>query len=180
MAHRIHIFGASGSGTSTLGRALSARLSIRHLDTDRYYWKASDPPFRQANEPSDRIKRIERDIAGIDDWILSGSLCSWGDPLLRHFTLAVFLKTSPPVRMERLAVRERERFGRRIEDGGDMYAQHREFMAWAESYDTASAPIRSLNMHEDWMRRLECPLLRLDSDRPTETLVEQVVRSTVA
>lgn len=34
----IHILGASGVGTSTLGAALSKRLPHTHLDTDNYYW----------------------------------------------------------------------------------------------------------------------------------------------
>jgi adenylate kinase family enzyme len=42
--HRIHIFGASGSGTSTFGRALAAELSIRFFDADDYYWLDTDPP----------------------------------------------------------------------------------------------------------------------------------------
>ena len=35
---RIHILGASGSGTTTLGRALAERLQCRHFDTDDYFW----------------------------------------------------------------------------------------------------------------------------------------------
>jgi hypothetical protein len=35
---RIHILGASGSGTTTLGHALAARLQCPHFDTDAYFW----------------------------------------------------------------------------------------------------------------------------------------------
>jgi hypothetical protein len=159
---------------------LAIKLRIRHLDADRYYWKQTNPPFVEKNDPVDRIRLIERDIAGIDRWILSGSLCSWGDPLLPRFTLAVFLRSSPEVRMARLAARERERYGERIREGGDMCAHHRAFMSWAESYDTASAPIRSLDLHEKWMRRLQCPIVQLDSDLPIDTLVQEVVKHVVA
>lgn len=41
----IHIFGASGSGTSTLGRAVAAGLGWRFLDTDDFFWLPTDPPF---------------------------------------------------------------------------------------------------------------------------------------
>ena len=37
MAHRIHLFGASGSGTTTLGVALAERLAIAHFDSDNFY-----------------------------------------------------------------------------------------------------------------------------------------------
>jgi len=38
MIQRIHILGASGSGTTTLGRALAERLQCPHFDTDDYFW----------------------------------------------------------------------------------------------------------------------------------------------
>jgi Shikimate kinase len=44
MIHRIHILGASGSGTTTLGRALAERLQYPHFDTDDSFWVPTDPP----------------------------------------------------------------------------------------------------------------------------------------
>ena len=38
MIRRIHILGAAGSGTTTLGRALAERLQCPHFDTDDYFW----------------------------------------------------------------------------------------------------------------------------------------------
>ena len=176
MARRIHIFGASGSGTTTLGIALGEALQVRHLDTDRYYWKLTDPPFTEKNDPSERVRLIESEIAELGSWVLSGSLCGWGDPLIQHFTLAVFLKSSPSVRMARLRARESQRYGDRILAAGDMHRQYVEFMAWAQSYDSASTSVRSLVLHEQWMKRLGCPVLHLDSDRPVEALVEEVTK----
>lgn len=178
MPRRIHIFGASGSGTTTLGEALGLKLNILHLDTDNYYWKPTDPPFREKCEPSDRIQMIENDISGRDSWILSGSICSWGDPLLEHFTVAVFLYLEHSIRMVRLEHREALRYGTRIQSGGDMHHHHLDFMTWAKSYDTASAPIRSFDLHEKWMTRLTCPIVRLDSDQPVNTLIQEFRNTT--
>lgn len=50
---RIHIFGASGSGTSTLGRAVAARLGYAFLDADDFYWLPTDPPFREKRDVAD-------------------------------------------------------------------------------------------------------------------------------
>jgi hypothetical protein len=55
-----------------------------------------------------------------------------------------------------------------------MHRQHVEFMNWAQSYDTASAPIRGLYLHEQWMQRLDCPILRLDSNESIATLATQI------
>tara|TARA_R110002020_G_scaffold158654_1_gene342013 strand:- start:282 stop:668 length:387 start_codon:yes stop_codon:yes gene_type:complete len=118
---------------------------------------------------------IEHDIQGKERWVLSGSICSWGDPLLHHFTLAVFLYLDPAVRMARIAERERARYGDRILPGGDMREHHLEFMSWAASYDYAQAPIRSFDFHERWMSGLSCPSLRLDSDRPITALCSEIL-----
>ena len=175
MPHRIHVFGASGSGTTTLGAAVASALAARFLDIDAYYWVPTDPPFTTKRDPSERVAAIERDIEGHVEWVLSGSLCSWGDPLMERFTLAVFLHLDPEVRMARLVERERVRYGPRILPGGDMHAAHVAFVDWARSYDHALAPVRSLDLHERWSARLPCPVLRLDARRPVEALCETVV-----
>jgi adenylate kinase family enzyme len=175
---RIHVFGASGSGTTTLGHHLAQRLHVPFLDADRYYWLDTDPPFTTKREPSERVELIERDVHGLPSWVLAGSLCSWGDPLIEHFTLVVFLSLDHDTRMQRLRQRESRRYGERIEPGGEMHDAHRAFMDWAQQYDTAEAPIRSLDLHERWMRRLDCPILRLDSSRPTNDLGSEVLART--
>ena len=174
MNHHIHIFGASGSGTTTLAGELARRIDGKHLDTDSYYWKDTDPPFVEARPVPDRIAMIFRDIEKVQSWVLSGSICSWGDPLLESFTLAVFLRLDPEVRMKRLREREKQRYGSRILPGEEMYQQHREFLAWAESYDSARAPTRSLDLHVSWMKQLSCPVLQLDSILSVNELCERV------
>jgi hypothetical protein len=56
-----------------------------------------------------------------------------------------------------------------------MHEQYLAFMDWAESYDTARAPVRSLDLHQAWSGRLRCPLIRLHSDRPPEALMQEVL-----
>lgn len=34
----IHIFGASGSGTSTIGKYISVKWNYYFMDTDDYFW----------------------------------------------------------------------------------------------------------------------------------------------
>jgi len=145
------------------------------LDTDSYYWEDTDPPFRIQKNPKDRVEMINRDTHGVDNWVLSGSICSWGDQLLHRFTLAVFLHLSPDLRMERIFCRERKRFGSRIEPGGDMHDTHVKFMDWAISYDHAKAPIRSLDLHKTWMTQLSCPVVCLDSAAPVNELCNRIL-----
>jgi hypothetical protein len=52
---RVHIFGASGSGTSSLAAVLAAKHGHRHLDTDDFFWLPTDPPYEQ---PRPRAARL--------------------------------------------------------------------------------------------------------------------------
>ena len=56
-----------------------------------------------------------------------------------------------------------------------MHQQHLDFLKWAESYDSAKAPIRSLDLHKRWMKRLHCRVVELDSGRSVEELCDQVL-----
>ena len=55
---RVHVVGASGSGTTTLGRALAVRLGCPFFDTDDYIWLPSEPPFQHIRERGERQARL--------------------------------------------------------------------------------------------------------------------------
>lgn len=171
----IHITGASGSGTSTLGLALAETLGIRHLDTDDFFWMPTDPPFTTQREVGARIAMLRQEALPDADWVLSGSAMKWGGEFEPLYDLVVFLRIDPIVRMERIRRREEERYGERIRPGGDMAVKSREFMEWAESYDTAGPERRSLVAHEEWLKVVARPILRLDSSRSIGELVAEVL-----
>ena len=175
--HIIHIFGASGSGTSTLGRVLAEKTGYTFLDSDNYIWTPTDPPFTALRSREQRLPLLQRDMEKVGDAILSGSLVGWGDPLIPRFTLAVRLVTTADVRLDRIKKREHERFGDRILPGGDMYEQHQNFLAWAAAYDEGPVSMRSRAMHDLWQQKLSCPLLTLDGARPVDELAAAVLRS---
>lgn len=174
--HVIHIFGASGAGTSTLGRFLCEKNGFFHMDTDDYYWEKADPPYTMKRDPRERIATMRNDVQSHENVVISGSLTGWGDELMPLFTLAVRLKTDTAVRMERLKKRERDHFGARLEPGGDMHASHLEFLDWAASYDTGGVDMRSRACHDEWQKRLQCPLLVLDGALPLEENCAAVMR----
>ncbi len=41
----IHLYGASGSGTSTIGRYISETSGYYFMDTDDYFWEPTNPPY---------------------------------------------------------------------------------------------------------------------------------------
>ncbi|MDE6891742.1 MAG: shikimate kinase [Lachnospiraceae bacterium] len=175
----IHIYGASGSGTSTIGRFICEKTGYYFMDTDDYFWEPTNPPFTAKRKIPDRIALMRRDIAKYESVVISGSLVDWGDELIPLFTLAVRVETDTAVRIERLKKRERERFGNRIDIGGDMFENHREFIEWAASYDSGGLDMRSKAKHDEWQKLLQCPQILLDGTQPAEKNFEYLAAASV-
>ncbi len=175
MSPRIHITGASGSGVTTLGAGLAAALRVPWHDTDSYFWTATEPPFTTPRPMPERLERLSRALDDEIGWVLSGSLDGWGDALIPRLGGDIFLRLPPETRMARLRAREATRFGARIAPGGDMHASSQEFLAWAESYDSAGTDQRSLARHEAWLAALPCPALRLDAALPAAEVLARAV-----
>ncbi|MBO4637156.1 MAG: shikimate kinase [Clostridiales bacterium] len=160
----IHLFGASGSGTTTFGRYIAEKTGGFFMDTDDYFWAPTDPPYTTKRDVSERLELMRKDIDDHDIVVISGSLVDWGDPLIPLFTLAIRVVTETSVRIERLRKREREKLGSRIDKGGDMYDNHQEFLAWAASYDEGSVNMRSRAKHDVWQKRLSCPVVTVNGN----------------
>ncbi|QSF46917.1 ATP-binding protein [Paenibacillus tianjinensis] len=172
MKSRIHIMGASGAGTSTLGHALAGRLPHEHLDSDDYFWERK---FSKQSDIRERLSKIRYDLEHREPWILSGAVCGWGDGLRSYFDLVIFLWIPPELRLERLRAREFARYGAECLPGGSRYEDVQSFLEWASLYDTAGPEVRSRTLHEAWMRELQCPVLRLDGNLSVEERVEAVL-----
>ena len=171
----VHIFGAAGSGTTTLGAALSARHGHRHFDSDDFYWVPTDPPYQQSRPRSERYILLAKALAEADSWVVSGSLCGWGDPILSQFDLVVFLLVPVEERMAGLRAREITRYGHEaIAPGGRLHKAHVEFLEWAQRYDDGGLNMRSRALHEWWIQKLPLPVLRLDGTKRVELLLEEI------
>lgn len=176
MINRIHILGASGSGTTTLGRTLSEKLKLFHFDTDDYFWMLTNPPFQKKRSCEERKEILRKDLVSHKKWILSGSLCGWGDAFIPYFDLVIFLLVPKELRINRLIEREKRRYGERIESGGSLYKQHKEFIEWASQYDDGDLNIRSRKLHEKWLGKLSCKVLRLEGFHDLDDMIDTVLK----
>lgn len=172
MNRRIHIMGASGAGTTTLGKALAARLPHVHLDSDDYLWEQK---YSKLSPVAERLSSLKDDLEHQESWILSGAICGWGDSLRDTFDLVIFLWIPEQLRLERLRAREYERYGDEGLPGGSKYDDVETFMEWAALYDTAGPEVRSRALHEEWMAGLNCDVVRLEGDMQVEERVAAVL-----
>lgn len=170
---RLHIFGASGSGATTLGRALSAHLPHAVLDGDDYFWSHK---FDEARPPQERARLLREETERHERWILTGAVCGWGDEFKSRFDFVVFLHVPPEERLNRLRAREVQRYGEEALPGGAGYEASQAFLEWASLYDHAGEEVRSLKQQESWMEELTCPILRLEGAGSVEERVAQVLK----
>lgn len=164
----VHIYGASGSGTTTLAKYISEKCKYAFMDTDDYFWRPTDPPYQEKRSVSERLELMKRDIEKSDKVVISGSLVDWGDEMIPLFTLVIRMNTATEIRIERLKKREYEHFGSRIKAGGDMYENHQEFLTWAAAYDCGDVNMRSKAKHDEWQKRLLCKQIMLDGSAEVE------------
>lgn len=169
--------GASGSGTTTLAKALSERTGYAHFDTDNYYWVPTPNPFTLKRDREERYSLLKNDLESTSKWVLSGSLCRWGDILIPDFEQVVYLYLPKEIRMQRLGERERQRYGSEIEPNGLRHQLHNEFIEWASHYDEAGTHMRSKALHSIWLSNLSCPVLRLEGDMTVEERLNLVLRA---
>jgi len=172
---RIHVTGAAGTGTTTLGAALSGRLRIPHFDSDTYFWIPTVPPYRIKRDKPQRDARLDEDIAAFDDWVWTGSAASWNIDF-RRIDLIVYLTVPAEIRLRRL--REREIAEHRVlpyVTAEESKKEIEEFMAWAARYDDGGPEVRSRHSHEQWMKNVARPTLRIDGDTTTEARVQRVL-----
>jgi len=168
----IIIFGASGAGSTTLGKEVSRRLNFQYLDIDDYLWCWNTAiPLTAVRPSEERTKGLMDDINKYPDFVIAGTIFSDKNLFEPLLDLAVFISTPTDVCAERVHARELVRWGKRVLPGGDMYKVTRfhgdfdDYVANAQKYETADVINFGRKLHERWIDELPCPVLRLDGTK---------------
>ena len=168
--------GASCAGSTTLGAALAKRLGYALFDSDEYFWEKSAIPFTVKRNPELRNDMIISDTAKHGNWILSGSMVSWGEVWQHTFDLVVFLYIPHQIRIQRLHTRELERYGNLIFTDPTRAKIYQDFVQWASGYDDNTTNGRTLQVHETWLGKVNCPVLEIRGDTTVSERIDLVLR----
>lgn len=172
---KILIFGASGSGTTTLANEIEKRADFKHLDIDNYYWKKTNPPYQIKKPLIERNETLKIDFKKFKNVVVSGSMVSWGKEWETAFDLAIFIRLENTERMERLKKREIKRYGEKLMSDKKIQKNSNAFLEWANQYENPNFKGRSLTVHNNWMERLNCKVLSLNGATELNNKVEIVL-----
>ena len=165
MKKRIHIIGATGSGTSSIGKAVCAQIGYEHFDSDNYLWLPTEEPYTVTRSSEEYISLMGKDLTNNEKWILSGHVSfGLGDVYLPLYELVVFVYVPADVRIERIKKREYERYGNAALPGGNRYENTCKLLEYATGYDTVTTRGRNLHTHEKWLADVKCSVFRITND----------------
>jgi len=174
---RILLIGASGSGTTTLGKSLSAEWNIPHYDLDGFFWKITEIPYTQFRTKPELKLLIEKELYSKSSWIISGDPSEWEVGIEDKLTKVYFLDCPTEIRVKRLNERELIKQGTAILKGGKNYQNHNKFIEWTKKYDEGGIGGRSREKQESWMAKLNCPVFRLKTNDSKKELVKKITIS---
>jgi len=178
----IIVFGASGAGSTTLGKEISRRLNFQYLDIDDYLWCWNTAiPLTVVRPREERTRDLMDAIKKFPKFVIAGTIFSDQNLFEPLLDLAVFISTPADVCAKRVHARECARWGKRVLPGGDMYKVTRfhgdfdDYVANAQRYEAADASKFSRKLHEQWIADLPCPVLRVDGTKDVSQNIDWVI-----
>ncbi len=172
---KLNILGASGSGVTTLGKALAERWNVDYFDSDAFFWEQTSNPFSVRKDPKLRDETLLRNLNHKEQWILGGSVIQWDKEIHKHFDAIVFLYIPQAIRLERIKVRELERFGEAIETDPIRRSIFEKFFIWAKDYDEDTGIAnRTLKAHRIWLKAQKAPIIELMGDLSVAQRIKRI------
>lgn len=168
MGTGIIVCGLNGTGKSTLGKALAERCDFHFIDNEELYFPKTDPDYLYAS-PRTR-QEVEKlllvEIKAHENFVFASVKGDYGEEVSSFFRYAVLIDVPKDIRMQRVRNRSFQKFGDRMLPGGDLYEREKAFFNLVRS--------RAENTVEEWVRSLDCPVIRVDGTKPVEENVKLI------
>ncbi|MCL2108785.1 MAG: AAA family ATPase [Oscillospiraceae bacterium] len=164
----IIVFGANGSGKTTIARELARTLDLKQIDHEDYCFEKSDIPYtvERSNEEIEAL--MLGDVEKFGRFVISACKGDFGDVIPQYYELAVYTEAPLELRIERVKRRGIERYGERVQKGGDMYEQQLDFVDFVAN--------RPLSEFEEWAKTLTCPVIRIDTTEISPEVAAQMIK----
>lgn len=162
MGTGIVICGLNGAGKSTLGKSLAKKLNYYFIDNEDLYFPKTDSDYRYASPRSceEAEKLLFHEIKAHENFIFASVKGDYGKAVSSFFRYAILLSVPKEIRIQRVKSRSFQKFGDRMLPGGDLCEQEEQFFDFVKSRDE--------NTVEEWLRSLQCPVIRVDGTKPVK------------
>lgn len=157
---------------STLGKALAEKLGFYFIDNEELYFPKSDPNYIYARPRThEEVKELLLgEVRTHENFVLAAVKGDYGEVIYPFFQYAMLLSVPKNIRMQRVQNRSFQKFGNKMLLGGDLYEQEKSFFDFAKS--------RTEDIVEEWVRSLNCPIIRADGTKPIEENVNFIISQT--
>ena len=165
----IMICGLNGSGKSTLGRMLADRLGYEFIDNEDLFFPKTDASYMFSNPRSkeEAIRLLEERISKNNRFIFAAVKGDYGDRLITLLDYAVLIEVPKRIRSQRVRDRSYQKFGDRILPGGDLHDKESQWFSLTDS--------RPDTYVTDWLKTVNCPVIRIDGTLPVEQNLDYIV-----
>ena len=165
----ILICGLNGTGKSTLGRMLADRMGYEFIDNEDLYFPRADPSymFSDPRNKEEVIRLLEERISANDQFVFAAVRGNYGDKLIASLEYVVLIEVPKQIRSQRVRDRSYQKFGDRILPGGDLYEKESKWFLLTDS--------RSDTYVTDWLKTVNCPVIRINGTLPVENNLDYIV-----
>lgn len=137
-------------------------MKFHFIDNEDLYFPKTDLnyiySFSRNREEVEKLLLHEIEI--YQNFIFTSVRGDYGEKVRSSFRYIVLLELPRDIRIQRVKNRSFHRFGDRVLPGGDLYEQEERFLNFVKS--------RSENIVEEWVKSMDCPVIRVDGARSVE------------
>ena len=160
----IHVMGASGSGTSTIGEFLGNALGFDVIESDFYKWEQTVPEFQIMRPIEESNALLMERINSSKNLVITGSLHS--NPIThKHINLIIYLQCPTWIRIRRIKKRDVEVGRNSLEAEGEVKENFLWFLNFAKNYDKLGTDMRSKASQEMVIKSCNAPVIRIKTNR---------------
>ncbi len=162
---KLLICGMNGAGKSTLGRRLTQLLALSFRDAEDYWFPKDGAYLYERPRTDEEVNALLRlDLRKLPNMVYAAVRCTDADAL-RMFDLAVYVDVPKEERMRRIRARSHQKFGERMQPGGDLHEAEERFFAQCAS--------RPQDFALDWLKKTGLPFITADGMRLLDELAAE-------
>lgn len=167
----IQICGLNGCGKTTLGKALAERIGFHFIDNEHLYFSRSnaDEPYANPKSRAEVEGLLMDEVSKHPDFVFSAVKGDYGKDIVLMYNYVLVIDVPKEIRTQRVRNRSFQKFGDRMLAGGDLYGQEEAFFQIVES--------RHDDYIENWLRKVNCPIIRVDGTKPIEENVKYIIQT---